>query len=80
MTQIACPSIALIAADGVPLLVSIPDYNQAIAVPIASFLHEGELHVLVRLGLKAQTIYGLLVRRDGKWVPLFRPAQRPLLC
>jgi hypothetical protein len=80
LVQIACQSIAILAADGVPLLVSWADYNQPNAVPVASFLHEGERHVLVRLGLKAQTIYGLLIPRGNRWVPLFRPAKRPLLC
>ena len=80
LVQIACPSIAILAADGVPLLLSWAEYNQPNAVPVASFLHDGEPHVLVRLGLKAQTIYGLLIRRGENWVPLFRPAKRPLLC
>jgi hypothetical protein len=80
LTHIACQGIALIAADGVPLLVSVPDYNQAIATPVASFMHDGALHVVVRLGLKAQTVYGLLVKSGHAWVPLFRKAERPLLC
>jgi hypothetical protein len=80
LTQIQCQSLALIAADGVPLLLSVPDYNQAIATPVASFMHDGTLHVVVRLGLKAQTVYGLLVKRGDTWVPLFRKAERSLLC
>ena len=80
LTQLACHGIAVIAADGVPLLLSVPDYNDAIATPVARFTANGETHVLVRLGLKAQTIYGLLVKRGDKWVPLFRRAERALLC
>ena len=80
LTAIACRSLAVVAAEGVPLLLSVPDYNQAIAVPVASFTQDGATHVLVRLGLKAQTIYGLLVKRGDTWVPLFRPAERALLC
>jgi hypothetical protein len=80
LTHVACQGVALIAADGVPLLLSWPDYNIASAAPVASFEHDGALHVLVRLGLKAQTVYGLLVKRGDKWVPLFRKAERPQLC
>jgi hypothetical protein len=80
LTQLACHGIAVIAADGVPLLLSVPDYNDAIASPVARFTANGETHVLVRLGLKAQTIYGLLVKRGDKWIPLFRRAERALLC
>ena len=80
LTQLACHGIAVIAADGVPLLLSVPDYNDAIATPVARFTANGEAHVLVQLGLKAQTIYGLLVKRGDKWVPLFRRAERALLC
>lgn len=80
LTQIQCHGIAVLAADGVPLLVSVPDYNDAIAQPLASFMHEGETYVLVRLGLKAQTVYGFLVKRGDQWVPLFRKAERELMC
>jgi hypothetical protein len=80
LTQIQCHGIAVVAADGVPLLVSVPDYNDAIAEPVAAFDHEGETYVLVRLGLQAQTVYGLLVKRGEKWVPLFRKAERALMC
>lgn len=80
LTAIQCQSLAVIAADGVPLLLSWPDYNIASAAPVARFRHDGALHVLVRLGLKAQTVYGLLVKRGDTWVPLFRKAERALLC
>lgn len=80
LTLIACHGIAMIAADGVPLLLSFPDDNVATATPVAKFTHDGELHVVVRLGLKAQTIHGLLVRRGDRWIPLFRKAERALAC
>jgi hypothetical protein len=80
LTAIQCQSLALIAAEGVPLLISVPDYNEAIATPVASFTHRDELHVVVRLGLKAQTVYGFLVKRGDSWVPLFRKAERALMC
>ena len=80
LTAIQCQSLALLAADGVPLLVSAPDYADAVAMPVASFEHDGALHVVVRLGVQAQTIYGLLVKRGDTWVPLFRKAERALLC
>ena len=80
LTQIQCHGIAVVAADGVPLLVSVPDYNDAIAEPVAAFHYENELYVLVRLGLQAQTVYGFLVKRGDQWVPLFRKAERALMC
>ena len=80
LTAIQCQSLALLAADGVPLLVSAPDYADAVAMPVASFEHDGALHVVVRLGVQAQTIYGLLVKRGDTWVPLFRKAERALFC
>ena len=42
LTQLACHGIAAIAADGVPLLLSVPDYNDAIATPVARFTANGE--------------------------------------
>jgi hypothetical protein len=80
LTAMQCQSLAFIAADGVPLLVSVPDYNEAVATRVASFTHGGVPHVIVRLGLKAQTVYGLLVKRGEKWVPLFRKTERALMC
>ena len=80
LTVMQCQSLAFIAAKGVPLLISVPDYNEAAATPVASFTHDGALHVIVRLGLKAQTVYGLLVKRGDSWVPLFRKAERALMC
>ncbi|HVG81632.1 MAG TPA: hypothetical protein VNB28_05070, partial [Methylomirabilota bacterium] len=80
LTVMQCQSLAFIAAMGVPLLISVPDYNDAIAQPVASFTHEGADYVVVRLGLKAQTVYGLLVKRGDTWVPLFRKAERALMC
>jgi hypothetical protein len=80
LTVMHCQSLAFIAADGVPLLISVPDYNEAAAAPIATFTHDGALHVIVRLGLQAQTVYGLLVKRGDTWVPLFRKAERALMC
>jgi hypothetical protein len=80
LTVMQCHSLAFIAADGVPLLVSVPDYNDALATPVAAFTHGGVPHVVVRLALKAQTVYGLLVKRGDAWVPLFRKAERELMC
>ena len=80
LTVMQCQSLAFIAAGGMPLLISVPDYNEAAAMPVASFTHEGAHYVIVRLGLKAQTVYGLMVKRGETWVPLFRKAERALMC
>lgn len=80
LTLIACHGTALIAADGVPLLLSGTGDTLATAAPVAKFTHDGELYVLVRLGLEFQTVYGLLVRRGDRWVLLFRKIERALVC
>jgi hypothetical protein len=79
LTVMQCQNLAFIAAEGAPLLISVPDYNEAAATPIATFTHDGAPHVIVRLGLRAQTVYGLLVKRGDTWVPLFRKAERDLM-
>ena len=69
-----------VQGDGVHEIAVGPIHAGTIEPGHFRFTANGETHVLVRLGLKAQTIYGLLVKRGDTWVPLFRKAERALLC
>jgi len=80
LALLACTGIAVLLEGDRPLLVSFPDYNMPAAEPVARFDLEGQLHYLARLGLKAQTVYGVLWRDAAGWHALFRPRDYPLLC
>jgi hypothetical protein len=80
LTQIQCQSIALIAADGVPLLVSWTDYHAGVALPIARMRIDGREAVLVRYATKIDILHGLLVREGGRWVPLIRQPDYANVC
>jgi hypothetical protein len=80
LVALTCPSIAILAEAGVPLLVSWPDYETAAAAPVARFRLNGREAILVRLGMSAETIYGVLLREGTRWVPLFRGADYPIMC
>ena len=56
------------------------DYGEAAAEPLALFEHAGTTYAVVRLGLKAQSVIGLVVRDEGGWHGLFLPRDYPLLC
>ena len=80
LTEMQCNGIALIVGDAAALLFSYPDYNLAAAQVVATArLGESTLY-LVRLGLKAQTAFGLLYRAEDGWRGLFRPRDYALLC
>jgi len=80
LTELACSSFAMITQDGQPLLVSLADYNSSSAETVASFESNGTAYRVVRLGLKAQTVFGLLVRTESGWRALIRPRDYALLC
>ncbi len=80
VTEVQCDGVALIVGDVAPLLLSYPDYNLASAQVVATLgLGKANLY-LVRLGLKAQTAFGLLYRGEDGWRGLFRPRDYALLC
>jgi hypothetical protein len=80
VTEVQCDGVALIVGDAAPLLLSYPDYNLASAQVVATLgLGKATLY-LVRLGLKAQTAFGLLYRDKDGWRGLFRPRDYALLC
>jgi hypothetical protein len=80
LVALTCPSIAILAEAGVPLLVSWPEYESAAAAPVARFRLNGREAVLVRFGMSAETIHGVLLRDGARWVPLFRSADYPTMC
>jgi hypothetical protein len=84
LTAVSCNALAFLAAGGRPLLVSFPDYNLAAAAPVARFEAAGPganiRYTLVRLGLKAQTVFGLLAATPAGWRARFRPRDYALLC
>ncbi len=80
LTEMQCDGVALIVGAAAPLLFSYPDYNLAAAQVVATVgLGKSTLY-LVRLGLKAQTAFGLLYRAEDGWRGLFRPRDYALLC
>lgn len=79
-TRLTCPAASLLYADGRLLAASFADYGIATTEWVAT-LHSGveELY-LVRVGLKAQALIGLLFRDGPRWRLLLRPADYALLC
>ena len=47
---------------------------------MARFGAGGLDYYLVRLGIKAQTVFGLLFQQGGAWQARFRPRDYALLC
>lgn len=80
LVALACPSLSILAADGVPLLVSWTDYHPAAAVPVARMTIAGREAVLVRFATKIDILHGLLVRDGARWVPLIRQPDYPNVC
>lgn len=80
LVGLACGSLAMLLADGRPLLVSYPDYNLPAAEVVAGFHSGGLGYRLVRLGLKAQTVFGLLAETPDGWRARIRPRDYALLC
>ncbi len=80
LASLTCRSLALLVDRGRPLLVSFPDYNLAAAEVVARFSSGGLTHYLIRLGLKAETLFGLLTDTPDGWRPLFRRRGYPALC
>ena len=75
-----CRSRSVILHQGRPLVVDFPDYNAPSARPIAAFDHQGIGYILFELGLKAQTVYGLLFESGQGWQARVRPRDYPSLC
>jgi hypothetical protein len=75
-----CSGFATLLDGARPLLVSLTDYNLDIAQVVASFVHDARTYHVIRLGLKAQTVFGLLVQTGDGWTALLRPRTFDLLC
>ena len=80
LTQLNCNPVALLLDGSRPLLLSYPDYNIAAAEVVSTIELGSATLYLVRLGLKAQTVFGLLYRDAVDWRGLFRPRDHALLC
>jgi hypothetical protein len=80
LIALACPTLALLAANGVPLLVSWTDYHAGVALPIARMRIDGREAVLVRYATKVDILHGLLVRDGERWVPLIRQPDYANVC
>ncbi len=80
LTSLTCRSLAVLVDRGRPLLVSFPDYNLAAAEVVARFSSGGLTHYLIRLGLKAETLFGLLSATPDGWHAHFRRRGYPTLC
>lgn len=80
LIQLSCNPVALLLDGSLPLLLSYPDYNTAAAEAVSAAKFGNSTLYLVRLGLKAQTMFGLLYRDAVDWRGLFRPRDHALLC
>jgi hypothetical protein len=79
-TRLVCPSASLLYAKQQLLVASFDDYGAPTTEWLATLQVRGqELH-LVRVGLKAQAVPGLLFRDGSRWRLLVRPADYALLC
>lgn len=79
-TRLVCPAASLLYAKQQLLFASFADYGNATTELLATLQVRGqELH-LVRVGLKAQAVPGLLFRDGSRWRLLLRPADYALLC
>lgn len=79
-TRLVCPAASLLYAKQQLLFASFAEYGDATTELLATLQVNGqELH-LVRVGLKAQAVPGLLYRDRSQWQLLLRPADYPLIC
>lgn len=80
LTSVTCDAFAALFAGSTPLLLSWPDYNTAKTNILASFTSGGRDYTIIRLGLKAQDVTGLVVQDGDKWIFMAIPRDYPSLC
>ena len=80
LNEVACNGLSLLFAEGTPLLLSYPDYNSPAARAVSSFTQGDRTYYLVLLGLKAQSVFGLLTKTLEGWIGHFQPRDYALLC
>lgn len=79
-TRLACPAASFLYAKQQLLFASFDDYGSASTEWLATLQACGQELYLMRIGLKAQAVPGLLFRDGTRWRLLIRPADYPLLC
>jgi hypothetical protein len=80
-TVVTCGSDAELLYEGrAGIMASFSDYSDRSAFPLARFRLGGKQAVLVRIGLKAQVVIGLIVKDGHHWRLSIREADYPLLC
>ena len=80
--RLKCGSSAdlLYNSSGDLLILSLGEYGNAAAQPEAEFSMGDTQNILVRVGLKAHSAFGILTRIGGDWTLLIRPLDYPLMC
>ena len=80
--RLKCGSSAdlLYNSSGDLLILSLGEYGNAAAQPEAEFSMGDTQNILVRVGLKAHTAFGILTKIGGDWKLLIRPLDYPLMC
>lgn len=79
-TRLTCPGASFLYAKPRLLVASFDDYGQAATEWVATLRTGGQELYLIRVGLKAQAVIGLLFQDEGRWRLLIRPADYSLLC
>ena len=80
LTSVTCDGYAAFFEGSSPLLLSWPDYNTPKADFLATFTHGDKKYFVLRLGLKAQDVVGLLVKTKDGWRFLVVPRDYASLC
>jgi len=78
-TRLTCSGASLLYADQRLLVASFAEYGEAGTEWVATLKSGAEELHLVRVGLKAQAVIGLLFRDGDRWRLLIRPADYALL-
>ncbi len=79
-TRLVCPAASVLYAKGQLLFASFDDYGPPATEWLVTLQADGQQLYLVRLGLKAHAVPGLLFHDGARWRLLIRPADYPLMC
>lgn len=79
-TVIACPAAELLYEGRRGLVASFAEYGEQLVAPTVRFQLEGKDAVLLRLGLKGETVAALLIKDENGWRLEYRRADYPTIC